>query len=152
LKRRRNKPIFVVDAAVPAEADPAIDRIDDVFLYGLDDLERIALVGRAGRVGEADAAWALVDEELGRFRHDRDQRRATPAVAALRARFEAVRLELLTEVGGTDANEATRRLVRRLLHDPSEALRDLAATDPAAAERAEAVLASLFRLSPEDKT
>jgi glutamyl-tRNA reductase len=63
-----------------------------------------------------------------------------------------VRLELLTEVGGTDANEATRRLVRRLLHDPSEALRDLAATDPAAAERAEAVLASLFRLSPEDKT
>jgi glutamyl-tRNA reductase len=151
LKQRRNKPIFVVDAAVPAEADPAIDRLSDVFLYGLDDLERIALVGRAGRVGEADAAWALVDEELARFRHDRNQRRATPAVSALRAKFEARRLELLTELGATDANEATRRLVRRLLHDPSEALRELAAGDPEAAERAEAVLTSLFRLSAEDK-
>jgi len=151
LKQRRNKPIFVVDAAVPAEADPAIDRLNDVFLYGLDDLERIALVGRAGRVGESDAAWLLVDEELARFRHDRNQRRATPAVAALRARFEARRLELLTELGATDANEATRRLVRRLLHDPSEALRELAASDPEAAERAEAVLTSLFRLSAEDK-
>ena len=151
LKQRRNKPIFVVDAAVPPEADPAIDRLNDVFLYGLDDLERIALVGRAGRIGEADAAWALVDEELGRFRHDRDQRRATPAVAALRARFEAMRLELLTELGTTDANEATRRLMQRLLHDPSEALRELAASDPEAAERAEAVLASLFHLPSEGK-
>jgi glutamyl-tRNA reductase len=151
LKRRRNKPIFVVDAAVPAEADPAIDRLDDVFLYGLDDLERIALAGRAGRAGEAQRAWAIVEEELNRFRNDRDQRRATPAVAALRARFETVRQELLREIGGADGEEATRRLTRRLLHDPSEALRELAASDPDAAERAEAVLMSLFRLPPEDE-
>ena len=152
LKRRRNRPIFVVDAAVPAEADPAIDRLSDVFLYGLDDLERIALAGRAGRAGVAESAWAIVDEELGRFRLDRDQRRATPTIAALRSRFEATRLELLTEIGSTDANEATRRLVRRLLHDPSEALRELAASDPEAAEQVEEVLASLFRLAPEDRT
>lgn len=152
LKKRRNRPIFVVDAAVPAEADPAIDRLNDVFLYGLDDLERIALTGRAGRVGEADAAWAIVEESLAAFQHDRDQRRATPAVAALRSRFEAIRQELLAEIGGVDGSEATRRLVGRLLHDPSEALRDLAASDPEAAERAEAVLQSLFRLSERDKT
>jgi len=152
LKRRRNKPIFVIDAAVPAEADPAIDRLDDVFLYGLDDLERVALAGRAGRAGEAQRAWAIVEEELVRFRNDRDQRRATPAVAALRARFETIRQDLLQELGTVEPEEATRRLVRRLLHDPSEALRELAARDPDAAERAEAILISLFRLSSEDDT
>ena len=154
LKRRRNRPIFVVDAAVPAEADPAIDRLDDVFLYGLDDLERIALAGRAGRAGEAEAAWAIVDESLVAFQHDRDQRRATPAVAALRSRFETIRQELLAELGGVESDEATRRLVGRLLHDPSEALRELAAHDPKAAEHADVVLKALFRLpvDEEDKS
>ncbi|MEM7124358.1 MAG: glutamyl-tRNA reductase [Pseudomonadota bacterium] len=151
LKRRRNRPIFVVDAAVPAEADPAIDRLDDVFLYGLDDLERIALAGRAGRAGEAEAAWAIVDESLEAFQHDRDQRRATPAVAALRSRFETIRQELMAELGGAGSEEATRRLVGRLLHDPSEALRELAARDPKAAEHADVVLKALFRLPPDEE-
>ena len=146
LKARRRRPMLIVDAGVPADADPAIHRIDDAFLYGLDDLERIALSGRARREGEAEAAWTIVGEELARFGQDRAERGAVPALSALRGRFEAVRADVLAQKGGTDADEATRRLVARLLHDPSEALRGLAAEDPEAARAAEALLARLFRL------
>jgi glutamyl-tRNA reductase len=149
LKARRRRPMLIIDAGVPADAEPAIHKIDDAFLYGLDDLERIALSGRARREGEADAAWAIVTEELARFGQDRAERGAVPALAALRARFEAARLEVLAQKTGTDSDEATRRLVARLLHDPSESLRALAAEDPEAARAAEALLARLFRLENE---
>jgi glutamyl-tRNA reductase len=69
-----------------------------------------------------------------------------PALSALRGRFEAVRLDVLAQKGGADADEATRRLIARLLHDHSESLRALAAEDPAAARAAEVLLARLFRL------
>ncbi len=149
LKARRRRPMLIIDAGVPADAEPAIHKIDDAFLYGLDDLERIALSGRARREGEADAAWAIVTEELARFGQDRAERGAVPALAALRARFEAARLEVLAQKTGTDSDEAKRRLVARLLHDPSESLRALAAEDPEAARAAEALLARLFRLENE---
>ena len=141
--------MLIVDAGVPADAEAAIHRIDDAFLYGLDDLERIALSGRARREGQAEAAWAIVDEELARFGQDRAERGAVPALAALRARFEKARAEVLAHKAGADADEATRRLIARLLHDPSESLRALAAEDPEAARAAEALLARLFRLENE---
>ena len=149
LKARRRRPMLIVDAGVPADAEAAIHRIDDAFLYGLDDLERIALSGRARREGQAEAAWAIVDEELARFGQDRAERGAVPALAALRARFEKARVEVLAHKAGADADEATRRLIARLLHDPSESLRALAAEDPEAARAAEALLARLFRLENE---
>lgn len=149
LKVRRRKPMLIVDAGVPADAEAAIHNIDDAFLYGLDDLERIALSGRARREGEAEAAWAIVAEELARFDHDRAERGAVPALAALRSRFEAARAEILAQKSGADAEEATRRLIARLLHDPSESLRALAAQDPAATRDAEALLARLFRLEKD---
>lgn len=145
LKARRRRPMLIVDAGVPADADPAIHKIDDAFLYGLDDLERIALAGRAGREGEAEAAWAIVEQEIARFGQDRAERGAVPALAALRAHFESARGDVLQRSGG-DADEATRRLVARLLHEPSEALRALSAEDPEAARAAEALLAHLFHL------
>ncbi|MBT6511308.1 MAG: glutamyl-tRNA reductase [Alphaproteobacteria bacterium] len=146
LKVRRRRPVFLVDAGVPPDADPAIDRLGDVFVYNLDDLERIALSGRAGREDEAGAAWAIVEEMLAVFSGADAQRDATPAVTALRASFEAVRQEVLAGKGGDDASEATRRLVNRLLHDPSETLRLLAEHDPNGVAGAEDLLQRLFRL------
>lgn len=150
LKRRRRRPVFVVDAAIPADVDPAVGALDEAFVYDLGDLEGVALQGRVGREAATQAAWVIVEEAVGAFARHRAERAAVPAVAALRAHFEAERRRLLAEHGGLDAVAATRLLINRLLHDPSEALRTMAADADGAAlmERAaaEALLTRLFRL------
>ena len=152
LRSRRRQPVFLIDAGVPPDADPAIDRLDDVFVYNLDHLERIAMAGRAGREDEAAAAWAIVDEALAGFSAADAQRDAVPAVASLRAAFEAARQQVLAGKAGDDSSEATRRLVNRLLHDPSEMLRVMAEDDPASVNDAEHLLQRLFRLHSEKET
>ncbi|MFQ5783764.1 MAG: glutamyl-tRNA reductase [Alphaproteobacteria bacterium] len=150
IRRRRYRPIFVIDLAVPADAEPAINDLDGVFLYDTGDLEGITRAGIAGREAEAEDAWALIDGALAEYLRARAMRAATPAVVALREHFEATRARVLEETG-TDAAEATRRLVNRLLHAPSAALREIAA-DGGEAERAvaERLLRRLFGLTAGD--
>jgi glutamyl-tRNA reductase len=138
LKKRRRRPIFFIDAAVPADVDPAVGRIDEAYLYDLGDLEGVALAGRAGRDAAQRAAWTLVDEAAAAFIRDRAERGAAPLVTALRAHFEAERRRVLDEHPEMDADGATRLLINRLLHQPSEALRAAAAgaTDGAGVEQA----------------
>ena len=159
LARRRRKPMFLIDAAVPGDIDSAVDGIEDAFLYGLGDLETVALEGRVTREAEAVEAGRIVTEETERFVRGRAERAAVPTLTELRQHFETVRGEVLTEAGN-DAEKATRLLVNRLLHDPSEVMREIAADDgtpsPQAQERdaagkggwaaAERVLKRLFRL------
>ncbi len=143
LKRRRRRPIFFIDAAVPGDVDPAVAELDGAFVYDLADLEAVALEGRASRQATAEAARRILDRELGAFLRGRAERAAIPAVAALRGRFEAVRAEVLNGPG-LDAAEATRRLVNQLLHGPSEALRRAAAADAEEAAGLETALDTLF--------
>jgi glutamyl-tRNA reductase len=145
LRRRPTRPIFVIDAAVPADAEPAVNDLDGAFLYDLGDLERAALAGRATREAASAEAWRIVEAELQGFARRRAERRAVPAVAALRAHVEALRQQALAEAGG-DADEATRLLANRLLHDPSEVLREVMGAMPDAAEAMEDLLRRLFRL------
>lgn len=148
LRKRPLKPIFVIDAAIPAEAEPAINDLDGAFLYDLADLERAALAGRAEREEAAASAWAIIEAELAAHEAERAERRGVPVVVALRRHIERLRDEVLEE--GGDAAEATRRLVNRLLHDPSEALRrEAGAGDVAAMEQ---WLRRLFRLGENDQT
>jgi glutamyl-tRNA reductase len=153
LKRRRREPIFFIDAAVPGDVDPAVARLDGAFVYDLEDLERVALEGKANRQAETQAAWRIVDEELAAFLRQRAERAAVPFVAALRRHFESARAEVLAE-GEPSAAEATRRLINRLLHDPSEALRAAAAgdggEDPKGRATLEAALRRLFRIGTEE--
>ncbi len=144
LRKRPLRPIFVIDVALPTDADPAINELDGVFLYDLADLERAALAGRTNRAAAAEAAWRIVEDELREFAARRAARAAVPAVVALRRHFEQVRDEVMAE-RGLDAEAATRILVARLLHAPSEALRDLAGAGDDAA-RMEEFVRRLFRL------
>jgi glutamyl-tRNA reductase len=146
LRKRPVKPIFVIDAAIPADAEPGINDLDGAFLYDLADLERAALAGRAERQAASSAAWAIIDAELASYATREASRRAVPAVVALRQHVERLRDEALAE--GGDAAAVTRRLVNRLLHDPSEALRQIAGgeTDALAMER---LVRRLFRLGSE---
>ncbi|HVM82779.1 MAG TPA: glutamyl-tRNA reductase, partial [Candidatus Binatia bacterium] len=126
VRARRRAPMLLIDLSVPGDIDPRINDIDDAFLYGLDDLERLAMRGRHEREAAANAAWGIIDSAVVAFEKSSDARAAAPALAALKAHFEAERERLLAEQPGLDAAEATRRLVNRLLHRPITALKDTA--------------------------
>lgn len=148
LRLRRRRPIFLIDAAVPGDVEPAVNDVDGAFLYTLDDLERVAMQGRSVREREADNARRVLDEEVGVFLKARAERAAVPALAALRRAFEDARVAALKDAGG-DADKATRLLMNRLLHAPSEALRALAVDSGAGGDRldmraAERALKDLF--------
>lgn len=144
-KRRRQRPIFILDAAVPADVDPSVEDLESAFVYTLDDLERIAAEGLARRETAARDAWRIVDQELDAFRRRGDAQAAGAAIGDLRAHGEALRAAVLAEAP-PDADTATRRLLARLLHTPSEALRAAAAHDPAVHAELERALRRLFGL------
>ena len=152
LRLRRQRPVLLVDVAVPGDIEPAVDRLESAFLYTFDDLERVAEDGRLSRETAAAAATALVDEGIAAFLADRAERLAVPILTMLRGRFEAQRQAALLDAGG-DADKATRLLINRLLHAPTRALRRLAtdAGDPEGeVARLEALLRRLFDVADED--
>lgn len=144
LKKRRRKPVFLVDAGIPGDIEPAVNRVDGAFLYDLTDLERVALEGRATREQAARAAWAVLDDEVSGFLRGRAARMAVPAIVSLRHLFEETRAAVLVEAHG-DADAATRLLIHRLLHAPSEVMKSVAA-EGAEWQQMEKTLRKLFRL------
>ncbi|HSV28609.1 MAG TPA: glutamyl-tRNA reductase, partial [Candidatus Omnitrophota bacterium] len=144
LKKRRRKPMLLVDSGIPGDIEPAVNRVDGAFLYDLNDMEKVALEGRATREQAARAAWAILDEELAAFLKGRAARVAVPAIVALRERFEDMREQVLAEAGD-DPVAATRLLVNRLLHAPTEAMKSVAA-EGAEWQAMEKTLRKLFRL------
>ena len=89
--RRRRRPVFIVDLGVPADVDSAVEALDGVFRYDLDDLEHVTMTGRASRGAAAADAWAIVEQEIAAYMRGRAERDAVPALVALRRHFEAVR-------------------------------------------------------------
>lgn len=152
LKARKRRPVFLVDAAVPGDIDPTVDAIDDAFRYDLDDLERVAGQARQARQSAAGKAWKIIDAEVAAFMRRRSGRAAGPAIQQLRSRFEDERTRVLQERPDADAEDATRLLVNRLLHDPSDELRRLAEDDRRALPQAESLLRRLFRLGAGGKS
>ena len=145
IHRRRSRPVFLVDTSLPGDVDPSINRIDEAFLYDLADLEGVVMDGRASRESEAAKASDIVDAVLKAFLRGRAERVAVPVLGDLRGHFESVREGALKDAGG-DADKATRILINRLLHAPSEAMRDEAA-DGGGWAAAEDIIRRLFGLS-----
>ena len=144
LAARRHRPILLIDAAIPVDVQPSVHELDGAFVYDVDDLERVAEKGRASRDTAAIAAKEIIDQEVDSYVRNRAARDAAPVVTALRVHFETLREDVLNELGAAPPDEVTRRLVNRLLHHPSQALGDLAATDRAASLAAERLLCRLF--------
>jgi glutamyl-tRNA reductase len=137
--RPRNRPLVLIDVAVPRDLDPEIGRLEGCTLYDIDDLGE-GLVGREEDVREAET---IVAEEAARFAEWRRFRGAAPAIAALRRRAEEIRVEELaraeprlaelTERERKTVETLTAQIVNKLLHAPtvrakhagSEQLREL---------------------------
>lgn len=149
LRQRRNRPMVFLDAGLPGDIDPLADRLDGVFLYTLDDLDRVARDGRAARQGAVEAAWRMVDDAVAAFLAERSERAAVPVLGRLRGHFEAVRRQALADAHG-DAEKATHLLINRLLHGPSRRLREIAGGGDGELARLEAMLARLFEATDND--
>src|SRR5262245_13795974 len=133
MRHRRNRPLFVIDIAVPRDVDPAVGQLDQVFLYNIDDLRTIVQENLARRGAELARAEAIVDAEVAKYTAWMQSREIVPTVVALRQRFEAIRraeLERLEpKLAGLppDArarvDEVTRLIVEKLLLTPTEQLK-----------------------------
>ncbi len=143
LARRRRRPILLLDAAVPGDIAPDVDSLEGAFVYGLADLERIAESGLARREDATKAAETILDGEIARYLDGGAGSGGRPALASLRARFEAARAEILAAYEGQDPAEATSLLVDRLLEAPAHALEDAGRGSRMRGEL-EAALAALF--------
>jgi glutamyl-tRNA reductase len=154
VKARKRKPVFLVDTGIPGDIEPAVVNISEAFLYDLNDLEKVAMEGRASREGEGRAANDILNREASAFIKGRAQRVAVPALNALRSYFEMERQKLVAEMDGDKkVDEATRLLVNRLLHNPSEVMRQMAGQkgeDKGDWALAEKILMHLYRLSDDE--
>jgi len=150
LRRRRWRPMFIVDLAVPGDVDPAVNRIDDAFLYDIQDLERLATESQSKRQHEAEAGRRIVADAVAAFMASRAQRAAVPALTQFRTWAEEVRGQALAEAGG-DAEKATRLLLGRLLHDPTVALRHAAESGGTDLIQLEQALRRLFTLQTNEE-
>lgn len=145
LAARKRRPTLLLDAGIPRDLPGSASDLEGAFLFDLDDLERVAQQGKAKREGASLAAWKVIGDELQRFMQRSEERAAVPAVQDLRGYIEGLRDEVLAD-RNLDAEEATRRLVQRLLHHPSVALRESAAEDKTSQHRLEEALKTLFPL------
>tara|TARA_B110000438_G_C15686475_1_gene594784 strand:- start:360 stop:1043 length:684 start_codon:yes stop_codon:yes gene_type:complete len=145
LKARRNRPQLIIDTAIPGDVEPAVNRIDDAFLYELTDLERVAQEGQTNRGAEVGAAKLLIKEAVSAYLTNYNSRGAVPAVSQLRSHFEAIQEDVINE-NPHDAVRATELLVSRLLHRPSQVLREIAAQGKSEIADAEHLLRILFDL------
>ena len=151
---RSRRPLLVVDIAVPRDVDTAVADIDGVTLLDMDDLRGFAAAGMAGRRSEVAAAEAILNDELERYLDASSAREVAPMIVALRDRAEALRQAELERFRGrvdglgTDQAElvdaVTKRLVSKLLHQPTVVLKDAAGSPRG--DRLVAALRELFEI------
>jgi glutamyl-tRNA reductase len=151
LAARPDRPVVVVDIAVPRDIDPAVGALEGVTLFDMVDLQAHAEAALDGRRAEVPKAEAIVDEEVARYHLVAAQREVAPVVAGLHQRAEAVRLaetaRLEARLVGLDDRQRraveslTRGIVAKLLHEPTINLKRAAAD-----ERSDGLVAALEEL------
>ena len=133
LRRRRYRPAFLIDLAVPRDVEAAVGELEHVYLYNLDDLQRVVAQTRGQRTEAVDAAQAIVQRHVDEFDAWLKRRALGPTIEQLYARHHAMAGEELARVIGkmpglsaadrAHLEDMTRRIVNKILHDPVEALK-----------------------------
>jgi glutamyl-tRNA reductase len=132
---RRRRPIFMVDLAVPRDIDPAVADLEDVYLFSIDDLQQLIDENKQQRAAAAGGARVVIDEEVARFLTESRAHDAGPAIRVLRRQAEEIRAQTAEQARrllatGKSADEAidylANTLTKRLLHGPTQALRQAA--------------------------
>src|SRR5947209_8257398 len=175
LHKRKNRPMFFIDIAVPRDVDPTMNKIDGLFVYDVDDLQQVAASHLEERSKEAADAEALVASEVERFHQRQRTVNVAPAIVALQHQAEELRQAEMRRIHarlGSLNNEQmaavetlTRGLVNKFLHAPMQALKQAARENdavrleavcetyslPRSAERAEPQAIDAGQANPEAK-
>jgi glutamyl-tRNA reductase len=128
LSKRKNKPMFLIDIAVPRNIDPSVNELDNVFVYDIDDLQKVVAENLKARQNEAEQADQIVSEEVERLESWMRTRQVGPVIAALQDQLEHVRAAELERMRGklgtlTPQQEQaivalTRGIVNKIAHGP----------------------------------
>lgn len=141
ISRRKNRPMFFIDIAVPRDVDPGMNKVDGIFVYDIDDLQQAVAAHVADRKKEAERAEAIVNSEVERFQARIQTLDVVPTIVSLQDHLETIRQAEIDRVRGRlgpltpdqeMAVEAlTRGIVNKIMHTPISALKT-AAREPEA--------------------
>jgi glutamyl-tRNA reductase len=132
LRARRSRPIFFIDIAVPRDIDPEINRLDNAYVYDIDDLKGIIEENIEDRQKEALKGERIIDEAVIRFREWHEALDVVPTIVALRAKLEAmadseVKRTVQAQAMSEEAAQALQRMmgsfINKVLHDPTMCLK-----------------------------
>ncbi len=131
IKARRHKPMFMVDLAVPRDIEPEVARLNDVFLYTVDDLAGVVQTGLENRQAAVAQAEAIIETRVQSFMHWVDDRAVVPVIQGLQENGEAIRLAELERARkllarGEDVEAVlealSKGLTAKFMHGPQQAL------------------------------
>jgi glutamyl-tRNA reductase len=151
IKARRHKPMFMVDLAVPRDIEAEVARLDDVFLYSVDDLGQVVQSGLESRQAAVAQAEAIIETRVQSFMHWVGDRAVVPVIQDLHESSEAMRLfelerakKMLARGEDIDAvlDALSKGLTAKFLHGPQQALHRAQGDERA---RLAALLPQLFR-------
>ena len=159
LSRRKNRPMFFVDIAVPRDVDPEMNKLDGIFVYDIDDLQQAVASHVADRKKEAERAESIVQTEVIRFQARLQTLDVVPTIVSLQDHLETIRQAEIDRVRGRlgplspeqemAIETLTHGIVNKIMHTPISTLKT-------AAREAEAttvvdLVRRLFNLQEKDK-
>jgi glutamyl-tRNA reductase len=156
LARRKNRPMFFIDIAVPRDVDPEMAKLDGLFVYNIDDLQSVVQSNAAGREREAERARAIIEEEIDKFQARLDTRQVAPTIVSLHEHLETIRQAEVERARGRlgklspeqelAIESLTRGIINKVLHTPVRALKSAArgTSGPTFIE----VVQKIFNLAP----
>lgn len=129
MRRRRQKPMFFIDIAIPRDIDPGVNDVENVYLFTVDDLQEVVASNLQQRKEEASKAEAIVNEEIGQFFKWLSSLEVTPTIVALRNKFDEIRRAELEKTlanwkdippdGEKKLEALTNAIMNKLLHPPT---------------------------------
>jgi glutamyl-tRNA reductase len=133
VRLRKRKPIFAVDIAVPRDIEQDVADLDDVYLYTVDDLDKVILEGQGNREAAAVDAHRILDDEIARYTSMERAKDANPIITALRDQGQSIRDDVAEQArrrlaNGMDSEDlidyVAAAMMKKMLHNPSVRLRE----------------------------
>jgi len=133
LKLRKYKPMFFIDIAVPRDIDPKVNKLENIYLYDVDDLQGVVQANLKERHKEAKKAEAIIDQEIGQFHAWLATLEVKPTIIALRRKIEEIRrgeleksLKNLKSLGDKERKSVeslTAAIINKIMHLPISTLK-----------------------------
>jgi glutamyl-tRNA reductase len=136
LSRRKNRPMFFIDIAVPRDVDPEMNKLDGIFVYDIDDLQQAVTSHVADRQKEAERAEIIINTEVERFQARLQTLEVVPTIVSLQDHIETIRQAEIDRVRGRlgalspeqelAIDVLTRGIVKKIMHTPISTLKTAA--------------------------